>query len=53
MSNFGNIHRKDGSFLADDIRLDCAETIKVFGEDDTVMGLLFLVPDEKARISDQ
>ena len=32
MSNFGKIRRKDGSFLADDIRLDHAETFKVFGE---------------------
>ena len=41
MSNFGKIHRKDGSFLADDIRLDRAETIKVLGEDDTML-MLFL-----------
>ena len=53
MSNFEKIRRKDGSFLADDIWLDCAKTIKVVGEDDTVNGLPFSVPGEKARISDQ
>ena len=46
MSNFGKIRRKNGSFLVEDIRLDCAETIKVLGEDATVMGLSFSVPDE-------
>ena len=53
MSNFGKIRHKNDSFLADDIRLDRAETIKVFGEDDTIMGLSFLVPCEEARINDQ
>ena len=48
MSNFEKIRQKDGSYLADDIYLDRAKTIKVFGEDDTVMGLLFSVPDVKA-----
>ena len=53
MSNFGKIHRKNGSFLADDIHLDRAETIKVVGEEGTINGLQFSVPDEKAWISDQ
>ena len=38
--------------LADDIRLDRVETIKVIGKDDTINGLQFSVPDEEARISD-
>ena len=48
MSNFGKIRQKDGSYLADNICLDRAKTIKVFGEDDTVMGLPFSVPDVEA-----
>ena len=52
MSNFGKIHHKNGSYLADDIRLNCAETIKVFGEDGTMLGLLFSFPSKEARISD-
>ena len=53
MSNFGKIRRKNDSFLVDDIRLDRIETIKTVGEDGTVNGLQFSVPDEKAQISDQ
>ena len=52
MSNFGKIRRKDGSYLADDIRLDRVETIKVFGEKGTVIGLSFSVLNEEAQISD-
>ena len=47
MSNFGKIHHKDGSYLTNDIHLDCAETIKVFGEDNTVMGLRSQFPARK------
>ena len=53
MSNLCKIHRKDGSYLVDDIRLDHAETIKVVGEDGIVIGLPFSVPDNEAQINDQ
>ena len=53
MLNFKKIRRKDGSFLAYDIRLDRAETIKVIGKDGTVKRLWFSVPGDEARISDQ
>ena len=53
MSNFGKFFRNDGSFLEDDAYLDRVETIKFFGKSDTVIGLPFLVLDEKASISDQ
>ena len=53
MSNFEKIRCKDGSFFTDDIRLESAETIKVLGEDDTIMGLPFSVPGDEAWISDQ
>ena len=53
MSNFGKIHWNDSSYLADDIRFDRVETIKVFGESGTIIGLSFLVLRDEARISDQ
>ena len=53
MSNFGKVHHRNGSFLADDICLYCTETIKVVGEEGTVNGLQFTVFNEEARISDQ
>ena len=52
MSNFGRIRCKDDSFLADDIRLDRVETIKVAGEGGNKNGLEFTVPGNEARISD-
>ena len=53
MSNFGKVRRKDDSFLADGIRLDHIETIKVIGEEGIRNGLEFMVPGNEARISDQ
>ena len=41
------------AFLANDIHLDRAETIKVVVEDGIVNRLQFSVPNEEARISDQ
>ena len=52
MFNFSKIRHNDDSSLVDDIRLDRTETIKVFGESDTLMGLSFSVPDGEARIND-
>ena len=52
MSGFGRIRHGDGSFMANDIRLDHGKMIKVFGKNGTLMGLPFLVPDREARISD-
>ena len=52
MSNFLRIRRKDDSFLADDIRLDRVETIKVADEGGNKNGLEFTVPGNEARISD-
>ena len=52
-SNFGKIHRKNDSFLADDIFLDRLETIRVVdGDSGTVNGLEFIVPNSEARIID-
>ena len=51
-TDFSRIHPDDGSFLADDILLDHEETIKVYGEDGTLMGFLFFVPDEGTCISE-
>ena len=53
MFNFGKIRHKNGSFFTNDIRLDRAKTIKIFGEDGTVMGLPFSIPSKEALISDQ
>ena len=53
MYGFGKIRCNDGSFLADDIRLNREKTIKVYGENGTLMGLSFLVPGERTCISDQ
>ena len=53
MSNFGKIRHRNGSFLANDIRLVCVETIKVVDDDGTINGLEFIVPDDKAHISDR
>ena len=53
MSNFGKIHRRNGSFLADDIGLNHVETIKAIGDVDTINGLEFIVPDDEVQISDQ
>ena len=53
MSNFGKIHRKNGSFLAGDIFLDRLETIRVVGrEGGIVNGLEFIVPSSEARLTD-
>ena len=53
MSSFGKIHRRNGSFLASDIFLDCLETIRVTGGDSgTINGLEFIVPSTEARITD-
>ena len=52
MSNFGSIRRRDVSFLADDIRLDRVETIKVACEEGTKNGLEFIVPSNEEQISD-
>ena len=53
MSSFGKIHRRNGSFLASDIFLDCLETIRVTGGDSgTINGLEFIVPSSEARITD-
>ena len=53
MLNFKKIHRRNGSFLTDDIRLDRIEILKVVGEDDIVNGLQFSIPSEDVRINDQ
>ena len=53
MSNFGKIHRRNGSFLVGDIFLDRLETIRVVGgEGGTVNGLEFIVSSSEARITD-
>ena len=51
-SNFENVRRKNGTFLADNICLDRVETIKVVGEDGARNGLEFIVPGSDAQISD-
>ena len=53
MSNFRKIRHKNGSFLANDIRLVCVETIKFVGDGGTINGLEFIVPDDEAHISDR
>ena len=53
MSNLKKIRRSNGSFLADDIHSNRAETIKVVDEKGTVNGLQFIVYGEEALISDQ
>ena len=53
MFNFGKIRCNNGSYLVDDIRLDRAKTIKVFGESGIVIGLPFLVLGDEACISNQ
>ena len=51
--NFTKIHRKNGSFYADDILLDPFETIRVVGGEEGVRnGLQFTVPGREARITD-
>ena len=50
--DFSRIRRDNGSFLADDIPLNYDETIKVYGEDGTLIGLSFSVPDERTCISE-
>ena len=50
MSNFGKIHRRNGSFLADDIRLGRVETIKVVDEKSTINGLEFIVPSDEVGL---
>ena len=51
-SSFAKIRRKNGSFYADDIRLDPFETIRVVGEAEGVRdGLEFTVPGKDARIT--
>ena len=52
MADFSKIRRSDRLFLADDIRLDRKETIEAYGENGTLMGLLFLVPGREVHISD-
>ena len=53
MSNFGKVRRKDDFFMADGIRLDHIETIKVIGEEGIRNGLEFMVPGNEAQLSDQ
>ena len=53
MVNFSKIRHGDSSFLANDIRLDWEETIKVYGENGTLIGFSFSIPSEKLCISDQ
>ena len=53
MSNFGKIHRRNSSFLADDIHLDRVKTIKVVSDVDTINGLEFIVLDGETQINDQ
>ena len=43
-SNFGKIRHRNDIFLADDIRLDCVETIKVAGDEGIRNELEFMVP---------
>ena len=52
-SNFGKIYRKNGFFLADDIFLDCLETIKVVDKEGNRNGLEFIVLNNDAQINDQ
>ena len=52
MSNFGKIRCKNDTFLADDICLDCVETIKVAVKEGAKNGLDFIVPSNDTRISD-
>ena len=51
--SFAKIHRRNGSFYADDILLDPFETIRVVGEAEGVRdGLEFTVLGKEARITD-
>ena len=52
MFGFDRIRYKIGSYFTDDIRLDCKESIKAFGENGTLIGLEFIVPGGEACISD-
>ena len=52
MFGFDRIHCQNNSYFVDDIRLDREESIKVFGENGTLMGLEFIVSDGEARISE-
>ena len=52
MNDFGRICRDDGSFMADYIRLDCLNIARVFGENDTLIGLPFSIPDEGTCINE-
>ena len=52
MFGFDRIRYKIGSYFTDDIRLDCKESIKAFGENGVLMGLKFIVPSGEACISD-
>ena len=51
-TDFSMIRHIDGSFLADNIPFDLEETIKVYGEDGTLIGLLFSVLGERTCINE-
>ena len=52
MVDFSRICHDDGLFLANEIPLDRENTIKVYGENDTLMRLPFSAPDEGTCISE-
>ena len=51
MADFGRICHDKGLILANYIDLDRTNTVKVFGEDDTLMGLPFFITKEGTSIS--
>ncbi|XWS63378.1 hypothetical protein CRYUN_Cryun06bG0091900 [Craigia yunnanensis] len=53
VNNNKQVRHANSSFLADDIHLNCAETIKAFDESGTIIGLSFLVPANEVCISDR
>ena len=52
MADFIRICRDDGLFLVDEIPFDRENTIKVYGENGTLMGLPFFIPGEGMCISE-
>ena len=52
MADFSRIFHKDETFKAGDIMLDRHNTIKVFGESETLMGCHFCVVEKETCISE-
>ena len=52
MVDFLKICHNDGTFKADDIILDRLNTVKVFGESETLMGFQFFILEKETYISE-